>query len=148
MSVEQRVDQLPTRRRAESIYFVGRRQFEAVEVYVVSASDVARLSSARRYGQPSLDWNGTGSARMELSHLLITHVVEQRPSRELEERFALYVLSGLPDDGFVLDAGAIWRWLRVAGDEHDFLPASPPSRSWVGRLRTLLPGAPTHGPHV
>jgi hypothetical protein len=114
----------------------------------VTATNVARLRSARRYEQPSLDWHGSSSARMELSHLLIGHVAEQRPSHELEERFALYVLSGLPDDGFVTDADEIWRWLRVASDDRDFLPAKPASLSWTRRLRTFWPGALTPSLHV
>jgi len=148
MSIEQPVDQAPTRREIEPTYFVGRREFEAAEVYVVTATDAARLRSARRYGQLSLDWDGSSSAKMELSHLMISHVAEQWPTRELEERFALYVLSGLPDDGFVLDADDVWRWLRVASDDGDFLPTKPASRSWVGRLRTLWPGALTPSLHV
>ncbi len=148
MSIEQPIDQAPTRREMEPTYFVGRRDFEAAEVYVVTATVADRLRSTRRYGQLSLDWQGSSSARMELSHVLISHVAEQRPACELEERFALYVLSGLPDDGFVLDADEIWRWLKVASDDRDFLPTKPASRSWVGRLRTLWPGALTPSLHV
>lgn len=70
---------------------------------------------------------------------MLTRDGEQRPSRELQARFALYVLRELPHDGFVLDAEEIWRWLRVAGDERDFLAATAEPRTWAGRLRSLLP---------
>jgi hypothetical protein len=53
---------------------------------------------------------------MELSRLLISRVTKRRPSRDLQARFALYVLERLPDGGFVLDARDLSRWLRVAGD--------------------------------
>jgi hypothetical protein len=77
---------------------------------------------------------------MELSQLLISRIAKQRPSRELQARFALYVLSNLPEDGFVLHADEIWHWLLAAEDEQDFLPANPPPRSWARRLRSRLPG--------
>ena len=80
MSIEQPVDQAPTRREMEPTYFVGRRHFEAAEVYVVTATVADRVRSTRRYGQLSLDWQGSSSARMELSHVLISHVAEQRPA--------------------------------------------------------------------
>jgi hypothetical protein len=42
---------------------------------------------------------------MQLSHLLTSRVAEKRPFRELQARFALYVLDRLPDGGFVRDPG-------------------------------------------
>jgi hypothetical protein len=148
MRAEQHDRQLPARRESRRLYFVGRRQGEVADVYAVSADDVRRLQSARRGGESKLDWNGSGEEKMELGHLLISRIVEQRPSRELQARFALYVLSNLPYDGFVLHADEIWRWLLAAADERDFLSASAAPRSWPRRLRSLLPAVPTLGLHA
>jgi hypothetical protein len=52
---------------------------------------------------------------MELSHLLITRVSNQLPSRDLQARFSLYVLGRLPVSGFVLESDDLARCLRVAG---------------------------------
>lgn len=148
MAVDQQHRRVPARRSTRSTYFVGRRQGEAAEVYAVSAKDVTRLRSERRYGETGLDWHGSSAARMELGHALISRIAKQRPSRELQARFALYVLSHLPDDGFVLDSEQIWRWLLAAADEQDFLPAGRAPRSWARRLRTLLPAVPIGGSHA
>lgn len=120
------------------MYFVGRRLFEAAELYAVSAAGVDRLRSE---ADPGLDWHGERGARMELSQVLISRVAEQQPSRELKERFALYVLDRLPDGGFVLDSDDVRRWLKLASDPEDFAPAEPPRPSLAGRLRALLPHA-------
>jgi hypothetical protein len=126
-------------------YFVGRRQFEATEIFAVTADDVQRLRSERRYGERILDWHGNVRAGMELSHALLTKVAELRPTRDLEERFALYVLAHLPDDGFVLDSAEVWRWLRVASDPQDFEAHEPTRHVWTARLRTLFRGGePQH----
>jgi hypothetical protein len=143
MSVEQWHDRAPAGRDAGPTYFVGRRQFEAAEIYAVSDRDVHRLRSARRHGEPSLDWQGSSAAQMELSHLLISSVAKQRPSRDLQALFAVSVLSDLSDDGFVMDSDEIWGWLELAADERDFEPIQSQRRFWPGRLRTLWPGAQT-----
>jgi hypothetical protein len=135
MHIEQR-STAPARREAPPTYFVGRRLFEAAEVYAVTADDLERLHSLRRYGAPALDWHGDEAARMELGHALIRRVAEQRPSRELVARFALYVLDRLPDGGFVLDADDVWGWLRLASEPADFLEEES-RHSWADRLRIL-----------
>lgn len=142
MSVEERHHSAPPGREAGSTYFVGRRQFEAAEVYAVSATDVQRLRSAGLHGE-SLDWHGGSAAQMELSHLLISRVARRRPSRELQTLFVVTVLKNLSDDGFILESKEIWSWLLLAADEEDLAPVESHRRSWAGRLRTLLPGAPT-----
>ena len=124
---------------APHTYFVGRRLFEAAEIYAVTAKDVERLG-------PYLDWHGTPAARMRLSDLLISRVTSQRPSRELKARFALYVLNQLPDGGFVLDSDDVRRWLRLGSDPEDFGPAH--ARSWTRRLRGLLRATATHKTHA
>jgi hypothetical protein len=143
MSVEQHFHPTPQGHDGQSTYFVGRRQFEAPEVYALTSSNVKRLESSRRYGEPELDWQGSSAARMELGHLLITRVAGQRPSGELLTRFAVYVLSELSDDGFVMDSEEIWNWLVVETDEEDFLADEPGHRTWAGRLRALWPGGST-----
>ena len=137
MSVDQRLRRAPVRRGTEHTYFVGRRLFEAAEVYAVTSTAIDRLRSARRYGEPGLDWHGGPAARMELSHLLIGRVAEGRASRELEARFALYVLGRLTDGGFVLDADYVWEWLLLGSEPEDFAPVAPARRPW---LRALLAG--------
>ena len=141
MSVEQHHERVPLRRAAPHTYFVGRRIFEATEVYAVTASDIERLRSGCRYGEPDLDWHGSGGAGMELSDLLISRVAERRASRQLERRFARHVLAQLPDGGFVLDSDALSRWLRLASEPEDFLLAPAPKQSFVRGLGRLF-GAP------
>ena len=75
---------------------------------------------------------------MELSHLLISRVAGQRPSRELAARFALYVLARLPYGGFVLDSQDVARWLHVASVAEDYAPLERPRPSWSGRLRKVF----------
>ena len=133
MPTEQRPT-APVRRDAPNTYFVGRRLFEAAEVFSVTATALERLHAAGRYGGSALDWHGGELARMELGYVLISRVAEERPSRELVARFALYVLDRQPDGGFVLNADDVWGWLRLASDPGDFfsVPASRPS--WTERL--------------
>lgn len=143
MSVEQRLRHTPLQPAAQPTYFVGRRPFGDPEVYAVTAKGVDRLRSVRRKGALSLDWAGAVPARMELSHLLIRAVVGERPSSDLQARFALDLLARLPHGGFVLDSNEIRRWLRLASDAHDFAPAGP-RRSWARRVRARLRGTATH----
>jgi hypothetical protein len=116
-------------------YFVGRRQFDAAEIYFVTAKDVERL-------EPNLDWHRNSADRMKLSDLLIRRVTSRRPSRDLKARFALYFLDHLPEGGFVLDSDDVQRWLRLGSDPEDFGAAH--GQSWAGRLRGLLRGAATY----
>jgi hypothetical protein len=120
-------------------YFVGRRPFEAAEIYFVTATGVERL-------ERNLDWRGSPAARMNLSDVVIRRVTSQRPSRELNARFALYVLDNLPDGGFVLACDDVRRWLALASESEDFGPAQ--GRSWTGRFRGLLRGTATHKTHA
>lgn len=133
-------DRPTARRRAGDTYFVGRRLFEAAEVYAVTAADVERLRPAHHYGKASLDWHGSTAARMELSHLVLSRATQRQPSHELQARFALYVLDRLPDGGFVLDPEQIRRWLRLASDPEDFAPVHPVRQSWAGQLRKVFRG--------
>lgn len=137
MSAEERLIGSPARQAAPQgeahCYFVGRREFETTEVYEITNTHIERLRSRHRFGDPTLDWHGTEAARMELSRLLISRVTKRRPSRDLQTRFALYVLERLPDGGFVLDARDLSRWLRVAGEAED--PVSAPSERRLRRRR-------------
>ena len=114
MSAEDRLIVTPTRPPAHS-YFVGRRESDAAEIYELTATGGERLRPGRRHRQRGLDWRGSEEARMELSHLLISRVSNQRPSRDLQARFSLHVLGRLPVSGFVLESDDLARWLRVAG---------------------------------
>jgi len=106
---------MPSENRLHS-YFVGRRKSHTVEVYEVTATTVERLRPRRSRGGQGLDWRGGDVARMELGRVLISRTSSRCPSRDLQARFALYVLSRLPESGFVLDSDDVARWLRVAGD--------------------------------
>ena len=101
MSAEEHLTGTPEGRPADQAvahsYFVGRRASQTAEVYEVTATGVERLRSTRRSREESLDWRGSRVARMELSRLLIRRVLNQRPSRDLQARFALYVLGRLPE---------------------------------------------------
>ena len=147
MPLDERPRHRSPRHPAEHTYFVGRRQLDAAEVYAVTPTDVQQLRSDREYGERILDWHGSSRAAMELSHALLSKVAELRPSRDLDERFALYVLGQLPDEGFVLDAKEVWRWLLLASDPQDFASGHAERHSWSGRLRTLFGGAEVHAAH-
>ena len=129
----------PRRSRARHTYIVGRRPYEAPEVYAVTEDDVRRLRPDR-YGSPlALDWHAGDARSIELSHVLLTSVTgRHRPSPELEERFALDVLAVLPDDGFVLESDVILRWLREAGEPGDSAQLEPPRRSRLEWLRAVF----------
>jgi hypothetical protein len=99
-------------RRLPRAYFVGRRPYEAPEVYAVTDSDVRRLRPDRDGGVLALDWSTPDARALELSHVLLTCVAFIVPSRALEEHFMHDMLVGLPDDGFVLDSEVIWEWLQ------------------------------------
>jgi hypothetical protein len=121
-------------------FFVGRRPFEAPELYAVTATSVERLGSARRFGTSELDWHAADAASMlELSHALLAHLAEQTPSRQLVARFVADILIQLPSDGFVLGSEAILPWIHEAGGPHDWSPTHRPQhRSWLDRLRSLV----------
>lgn len=116
-------------------YFVGRRESGAAVIYEVAATSVERLRSSRPKGEPRLDWHGSHAARMELAQVLISRVTKQRASRDLQARFALYVLNRLPEGGFVIESEDLWRWVRVAGDADDSVHAAGPRSSRLGRMR-------------
>ena len=117
MSEEQHLAHTATRQAPQSTEahtdFVGRRGSDAAEVYAVTVTSVERLRPKPSAREPSLDWHGSEAARMELSYLLISRLVGQRPSRDLQARFALYVLNRLPNEGFVLDSHDLSRWLQA-----------------------------------
>jgi hypothetical protein len=76
---------------------------------------------------------------MELAHALLTRLVVETPSEQLAARLAIDVVSGLPDDGFVLSSEAIWLWISCNSEPGDWLPATaPPRRSWRDRVRNLV----------
>ncbi len=149
MSEEQRLAHTPTRRAPQPTeahsYFVGRRESEAAEVFAVAVTSVERLRSKPGPRESSLDWHGSEAVRMELSHVLISRIIGQRPSRALQARFALYVLNRLPRDGFVLDSHDLSRWLRIADDAHESAPAPTPRRSWLRQWRARVGSSPGQG---
>ncbi len=148
MSREQRLIPRATRHSGErteaDFYFVGRRGSEAAEVYRVTGTSVERLRAKPTTRQSSFDWHGSEAARIELSRLLISRLIGRPPSRDLQARFALYVLGRLPHAGFVLDSDDLSRWLRVAGDAHESAPA-PARQSWLGQRRARSGGSPRQG---
>ena len=84
MSIEQPVDQAPTRREIEPTYFVGRRQFEAAEVYVVTAT-VAGLAGDREAGSShaalavsAAQWTASGFLPMTAATVLAIAVTAIR----------------------------------------------------------------------
>ena len=127
------------RGRARHTYFVGRRPYEAPEVYAVTDDDVRRLRPDRDHGPLAIDWHPTDARALELSHVLLTSVTGgHRPLQELEERFALDVLATLPDDGFVLESDAIRRWLDEAWEPRNSAPLEPPRGPRLERLRAVF----------
>ena len=134
----QQRDRAAHRRRQPHTYFVGRRPNEAAEVYAVTQSDVQRLHRDSRDGQLSLDWHGLDARSLELSRVLLARVACITPRRELAEQFALSILAGLPDYGFVLDSDEIWRWLQTGSGLHDVARVEPRRESWLARLSTAF----------
>ena len=107
----------------------------------MTATDVRRLHPLRRERSLSLDWRASDAALLELSHTLLTQIASETPSEALEERFALQVLTRLPQGGFVLDEDVIWRWLELTSEAHDFVRTNPRrTHSWLARLLASLPG--------
>jgi hypothetical protein len=135
MSAE--IDQ-PRSARALNTYFVGRRPYEAPEVYAVTDDDVWRLRPDRHDGPLALDWHSADARVLALSHVLLASVARHSPPPELEERFALDVLAALPDDGFVLQSAAIWRWLQEAREPGDLTAPEAPQRSRLRRMRAVF----------
>jgi hypothetical protein len=133
-------DQALRRRKAPHAYFVGSRQFGAPLVFAVTADDVQPLHPQRSRRAENLDWRGSAYALIELSHVLLTRVAEQWPAPALEARFALCVLSPLPEEGFVLDSDHVWLWLRLTSQPEDFLEPGGPHR-WAGVTRLLAASA-------
>lgn len=123
-------------------YFVGRRESGCAAIYQVGADGVEPLRPTRHHGDASFDWHGSEGARMELGHLLISRVTKQRPSRDLRARFALYVLDRLSEDGFVIDADDLARWVRIASDAHESEPEPRPRPSRLARLRARFGASP------
>lgn len=121
------------RRRQPRTYFVGRRPYEVAEVYAVTEDDVQRL----RGGPLNLDWRGHDARALQLSHVLLAWVAGIAPQRALAVQFALSVLAGLPDDGFVIDSDEIWRWLQKTSCPHD-AQSEPRRRPWLLRLGDAL----------
>jgi hypothetical protein len=126
----QRRDRATHRRRQPHTYFVGRRPYEAAEVYAVTEHDVRRLHRDRPLG---LDWRDHRDG-LELSRVLLARVAGMTPRREVAEEFALSILAGLPDDGFVLDSDEIWRWLQSLSRPYGVVRAEPRRESWRARL--------------
>jgi hypothetical protein len=123
-----------TARRPPGTYFVGRRPYKAAEVYAVTDNDVQRLHRDGGDGPLSLDWRGQDARVLELSRVLLARVVRVTPRRELAAQFALNVLAGLPDDGFVLDSDEIWRWLDTVSEPHRVAGSAPRRESLLARL--------------
>lgn len=123
--------------RLPRAYFVGRRPYDAPEVFAVTGGDVQRLRPYRRGGVPALDWSTPDARALELSHVMLRCVASMVPSRALQERFMHDVLIGLPDDGFVLDSEVIWQWLqRKEIRAFAYTTVGPPSL--LARLRARL----------
>ena len=119
-------------------YFVGRRPYEAPEVYAVTANDVRRLRLTRRDGPVDLDWHAGDAQALALSRVLLTTVASDRRARDLEESFGLDVLAALPDEGFVLKSDDILRWIDEVWEPGDSPQSEPPRRSRLGRLRAAF----------
>ena len=120
-------------------YFVGRRPYEAPEVYAVTEKQVRRLRHTRPDGPVDLDWHAGDAQALALSRVLLTSVACDRPPPgDLEERFALEVVAALPDAGFVLESDEILQWLDEAWEPDDTPQPEPPRRSRLARLRAAL----------
>jgi hypothetical protein len=123
-----RRDRAALRRRRPHTFFVGRRPYQAAEVYAVTEHGVRRLHRDRPLG---LDWRDHRDG-LELSRVVLARVAGMTPRRDVAEEFALSMLAGLPEDGFVLGSDEIWRWLQHAG--YPYVLPEPRCGSWRARL--------------
>jgi hypothetical protein len=105
-------------------YLVGRRPFEAAELYALTGDHVERLRPGHRDGVSTLYWRGGPDELLGLSHAVLSRVCGQRSSPEVERHFASF-LARLPYGGFVIDGDEIEQWLRKMSDE---LSAGEPAR--------------------
>ena len=118
-------------------YFVGRRPYEAAEVYLVERDRVERLRSDSLGATVALDWRLGPTELLELSHALLTRAGGFETSRELEVRFAL-ILREFPESGFVLNAEVVADWLDNTGDGDPAPRTERPAPSRLRRLRSAL----------
>ena len=125
-------------RQTPPTYFVGRRPYEAAELYAVSANDVQRLRPKLADPTVAVDWHRGDAVRMEISRAVLSRVIARRPSRALVRCFALDVLPQLPDGGFVLDSDEVWQWLRRTADPQDLARRAPRLLSWARWLRNIF----------
>jgi hypothetical protein len=79
---------------------------------------------------------------MELGHVVLTQVAGLRPSAHLTALFAADVVMRLPEDGWVLDARQVWRWIEALSVPADWSPVElpeptrPPARwPWLSGWR-------------
>ena len=129
-------DEALRRRKAPPAYFVVSRQLGVPAVYAVTAHGAEPLRPQRSQRAQNLDWRGSAYSLIELSHVLLTRIANQRPAPALEARFASCVLAPLPEDGFVLDSDHVWLWLRLVSRSEDFLGPLLP-QPWAGVTRLL-----------
>ena len=127
-------DSLPEREIPRT-YFVGRRPYEAPEVYAVTEDDVRRLRPNRHDGPVAIDWYAGDAQAVALSRVLLTSVGCDRPSRDLVERLALDVLAFLPNDGFVVQSDEILQWIDEVSEPKRSSQSESPRRSRLERLR-------------
>jgi hypothetical protein len=90
-------------------FYVGRLERAAASVFVVDSA-VRPLAHAgpgpRRFGWGSVDQGG-----LHLAHSVLRDVSSAEPAPDQVRRFLGEVVSRLPDDGFVLAADHVQRWL-------------------------------------
>ena len=95
-------------------YFVGRRPYEAAEVYLVQCHGVERLRHRGIGERITLDWRGEPAELLALSREILSKAVGVEPPHELEMRLAL-LIKQFPTDGFVLSGETVMTWLDSVG---------------------------------
>jgi hypothetical protein len=77
------------------------------------------------------DWSNRSAGATALARSILTRELDQRVPASVFRPFRDEVVAGLPQSGFELDAGAVWRWIganRELVDQELFLtPPSPAS---------------------
>ena len=110
-AVAERLAQRPGRRAGTRCYYVGRHGRSGPAVFVVDSA-VRPLAPGgpgpRRFGWGSVDQGG-----LDLARSLLRDATGADPAPAQTRRFAGEVVSGLPDDGFVLAAEHVQRWLSA-----------------------------------
>jgi len=122
------------RSRPTERYYVGRRPRDT-EVYIVTATEVARLQHPGYQTSTAFDWGDLTAGALELAFAMLAHTTDSRPPDPICRTFRAEVVARLDPAGFVLGEGDIALWLLTAFSEGDGSYDAPPRDGSRSRRR-------------